>query len=171
MEKEYLSLGKVNDAFGLDGTLKIYSTTNLGEKRYKKGASVFLYSEANNERIECKVITYRHQGLFDFVKLDSINSIDDAISKKGYEIQVIKDRNDLGKNTYFYSDLRGCKIVDNSGNNLGIVKEIEEFPAQLTLRVSRKNQPDFFIPFIDTFIVSVDIDNKTIVINVIPGLL
>ena len=38
---EYLLLGKVVDKFGLDGALKIYSTTNNAEKRYKKFAKVF----------------------------------------------------------------------------------------------------------------------------------
>ena len=34
---EYLKLGTIIGTFGVDGTLKIYSTTNMGEKRYKKG--------------------------------------------------------------------------------------------------------------------------------------
>ena len=75
------------------------------------------------------------------------------------------------KDTYFYSDLRGCKIIDKNGNNLGIVKEIEEFPAQITLRVSRQGKPDFFVPFIEVFIAKIDIKNKEITINVMEGLL
>ena len=98
-------------------------------------------------------------------------SSEEAISKKGQEICVIKNRDDLAKDSYFYSDLRGCEICDSSLNNLGFVKEIEEFPAQLTLRVSRKGKPDYFVPFIETFIKEVDIDNKRIIINVIEGLL
>ena len=168
---EYLSLGKITGSFGLDGTLKVYSTTNMGEKRYKVGSSVFLYNEETKEYEEYKVLSYRHSGLFDFVKLEGIDNPEDAISKKGCEICVIKNRDDLEKNTYFYSDLRGCDVCDKSLNKLGIVKEIEEFPAQLTLRVSRSGKPDFFVPFIEEFIVEVDIDNKRIIINVIEGLL
>ena len=168
---EYLSLGKVIGSFGLDGTLKIYSTTNMGEKRYKKGSKVFIYDSENKEYEEHIVLSYRHNGLYDFVKLENINTPEEAISKKGCEICVIKNRDDLNKDEYFYSDLRGCEIYDNSQNKLGFVKEIEEFPAQLTLRVGRANKPDFFVPFIDEFILSVDIENKRIIINVIEGLL
>ena len=168
---EYLSLGKITDAFGLDGTLKVYSTTNMGEKRYAKGAIIYLYDEENNTYVPFKVLNYRHTGLFDFVKLENIDSIEAALSKKGQEIFVEKNQKDLAKNTYFYSDLRGCKIIDKDGNNLGIVKEIEEFPAQITLRVSRKGKPDFFVPFIEVFIAKIDIDNKEITINVLEGLL
>ena len=168
---EYLSLGKITDAFGLDGTLKIYSTTNMGEKRYQKGATVYLLDVENNEYIPFTVLNYRHNGLFDFVKLETIENIEAALSKKGQEIFVEKNVKDLDKDTYFYSDLRGCKIIDKNGNNLGIVKEIEEFPAQITLRVSRQGKPDFFVPFIEVFIAKIDIKNKEITINAMEGLL
>ena len=168
---EYLSLGKITDAFGLDGTLKIYSTTNMGEKRYQKGAIVYLFDAENNQYVPFKVLNYRHNGLFDFVKLESIDNIEAALSKKGKEIFVEKNQKDLDKNSYFYSDLRGCKVVDKNGNNLGIVKEIEEFPAQITLRVYRQGKQDFFVPFIEVFIAKIDIENKVITINVMEGLL
>lgn len=168
---EFLSLGVVNDSFGLDGTLKIYSTTNMSSKRYKVGNKVFLYNPQTKERIECEVLAFRHSGYFDFVKLNDINNPEDAKGFKGYEIHVIKDRNDLEANTYFYSDLRGCKVYDQDHNELGIVKEVEEFPAQLTLRVMRKGKQDFFVPFIKQFIIDVDIENKAILIKKIEGLL
>ena len=168
---EYLKLGTIIDSFGLDGTLKIYSTTNMGAKRYQKGSKVFLHEVDSEEYFEYKVLTYRHNGLFDFVKLENIDTKEDAFAKKGQEVCVEKNRSDLKENEYFYSDLKGCEIVNKSGEKLGIVKEIEEFPAQLTLRVGRSNKPDFFVPFIEQFILEVDIENKRIKIEVIEGLL
>ena len=168
---EYLSLGKIVDSFGIDGTIKIYSTTSFGSKRYKKGSKVFLFNPQSKELIECEVEKYRHSGFFDFVKFTNFNNPEIVKTLKGFEIQVIKDNNDLDKDTYFYSDLRGCTIIDSSGNKLGIVKEVEEFPAQITLRVKRKKASDFFVPFIKEFIKKVDICAKTIEINVIEGLL
>lgn len=167
---EYLSLGKIIDAFGLDGTVKTYCTTSMGEKRYQKGAKVFLYDPKSNGRTEATVLNYRHNGLFDFIKLDLINSKEEAISKKGYEIQVVKNSDDLEENTYFYSDIEGCKVLDEKQKELGFVSKIEEFPAQITLRVTRKGKSDFFVPFIEVFIKKVDIKNKVIVINAMEGL-
>ena len=43
--EEYLLLGFITDSFGLDGTVKVLSKTQFGEKRYKKGNVVFLYNE------------------------------------------------------------------------------------------------------------------------------
>ena len=167
---EYLLLGKIVDKFGLDGTIKIYSTTNNAEKRYKKSAKVFLYDEKTETRNEYNVESYRKSGVFDFVKLKGFDA-NMAEQVKGFEVQVIKDNNDLEVGYYFYSDLIGCQILDESDNALGIVKNVEEFPAQITLRVGRKNEKDFFVPFIKQFIKEVDIQKKIIRIIVLEGML
>ena len=168
---EYVCLGVIKDSFGLDGTLKIFSTTNMSTKRYKVGAVVFLYNPQTKELLDKKVIAFRHSDTFDYVKLEGIDNPEDAKMLKGHEIHVIKDQKDLDNDSYFYSDLRGCKVIDDKGKELGIVKEVEEFPAQLTLRVKREGKPDFFVPFIKQFIKYVDIKNKVILIEIIEGLL
>ncbi len=168
---EYVSLGKIVDSFGVDGTAKIYSTTNMSMKRYMKGSLVYLYNPQNQEYTELTVVKHRRSEPFDFVKFEQFNTPEEIKQLKGQEIRVIKDHKDLEKNSYFYSDLRGCKVVDKTGKTLGVVKEVEEFPAQLTLRVSRDKKPDFFVPFIHQFILNVDIEKKEILIEIIEGLL
>ena len=168
---EYLSLGKIIDSFGLDGTVKVFSTTDNAKKRYQKGNKVFLCGEDEASRQELTVVSYRSSGRLDYVKFEEISSPEEASLFKGFEIQVIKDQKDLKEGYYFYSDLRGCAIVDRDGKVYGIVKEVEEFPAQITLRVKRENGKEFFVPFIKEFIVKVDIDNKKIIINYMEGML
>lgn len=168
---EYVSLGVIKDSFGLDGTMKIYSTTSNQAQRYKAGSKVFLYNPQTNERKELKVIKYRQNGPFDFVKVEELNSPEEIKELKGQEIHAIKDDISLEKGMYFYSDLKGCEVIDKDNNILGTVKEVEEYPAQLTLRVGRKGKSDFFVPFVKQFIKSVDIENKRILIEIIEGLL
>lgn len=168
---EYLKLGTILDSFGLDGTIKVYSTTDNQKLRYKKGASIFFYNPRNEERKEYKVISYRSSGQFDFIRVEDIDKPEIVKEMKGFEIHTIKDRNDLNVGYYFYSDLECCKVIDESKKELGFVSKVEEFPAQITLRVKRKGQQDFFVPFIKQFIINVDIENKQIMINVIDGML
>jgi len=168
---EYLKLGTIVDTQGLDGTIKIYSTTSHGEMRYKKGSKVFIYNENTDQRKELTVGSYRHQGLFDFVKFIEINSTEEGKEYKGLEVQVAKDRNDLKVGYYFYSDLIGCKVFDQNNNELGEVSNVEEFPAQLTLRVKKLTKGDFFVPFVKEFIKNVNIEEKIITINLIDGML
>ena len=117
------------------------------------------------------VESFRMSGQIVFVKLEGINNPESAKEFKDFEIHTIKNRNDLQVGYYFYEDLVGCSIIDQSKNELGKVSKVEEFPAQITLRVKRANGKDFFVPFVKQFIKKVDIDDKKIYIEVIEGML
>ena len=168
---EYLQLGTIIDSFGLEGGLKVYSTTNNQEARYQEGNEVFLYDKNFNTHSKYLVKKFRRNGKLDIVFLEGITNKDDADKLKGYEIHVIKDRNELEEGYFFYADLRGCEIYDEENNLLGKVKEVEEFPAQITLRVKSLKGKDFFVPFIEAFIKNVDVESKKIIIHFMEGML
>ena len=71
---EYLKLGTIIGAFGIEGTLKVFSTTSMGEKRYKKGNKVYIHELENGTYEEYVVLTYRHQSNIDYIKLENINT-------------------------------------------------------------------------------------------------
>ena len=168
---DYLLLGYIVDSFSLDGTIKVLSKTDFAKLRYQKGSTIFFYSSKTKERLPMTVVSYRSNGQFDFVKVEEIKTPEEVLNYKGYEIQVEKDYKNMEKDTYYFVDLVGCEVVDENDQVLGKVSQVEEFPAQLTLRVKREAQPDFLVPFVKAFIRSVDIEKKKIVINVIGGLL
>ena len=168
---EYVSLGIIKDSFGLDGTMKIFSTTTNQNKRYKSGSKVFLYNPQTNERKELTVVSYRKNGPFDFLKVDELHTPEEIKELKGQEIHAKKDDIKLDKGQYYFSDLIGCLVYDQDNNLLGKVRAVEEFPAQLTLRVARDKNKDFFVPYIEQFIKEIDVENKRILIEKIEGLL
>ena len=165
---EYLTLGKIIDTFSLDGSVKILSSTTNQEIRYKKGNKLFISD--SGEMKELTVDSYRRSSNCDIVKFQEITTVDEAILLKGKEVLVIKDSKDLKEGYYFYSDLKGCTIIAD-GKKFGQVIEVEEFPAQLTLRCKSANGKAFFVPFVKAFIKSVDIEKKEIEINFVEGLL
>ena len=171
MENEYLLLGYITDAFSLDGTFKVLSKTDFASKRYQKGNEVFLYQPNTKQRMTVTVESFRKSGQFDFVKVQGVNSKEEALEFKGYEIHALKDYDVVSKDTYYFVDLVGCKVIDEKGHKLGLVSQVEEFPAQLTLRVKRNGKEDFFVPFVKAFIRRVDINKKEIEINIIEGML
>lgn len=171
MSKEYVSLGIIKDSFGLDGCARIISTTTQASKRYQIGNIVFLLNESDDSIKEVTVKSFRSNNGTDFVSFLEINSKEDIESYKGYKVVVEKNKNDLESNHYFYSDLEKCKVIDQNENEIGHVIKVEEFPAQITLRVKGKNGKQFFVPFVKDFIIKVDIENLTIKVNVIEGML
>ncbi|MBO6261013.1 MAG: 16S rRNA processing protein RimM [Bacilli bacterium] len=171
MQEEYLLLGYITDAFSLDGTFKVLSKTDFAETRYQEGKDIYLCSPRTKERQVMTVESYRGNGQFDFVKVKEVNSKEEALAFKGYEIRALKDYDSLAKDEYYFVDLVGCKVLNEKLEELGTVTQVEEFPAQLTLRVKRAGKEDFFVPFVKAFIRRVDINKKEIEINVIGGML
>ena len=169
---EYLTLGKVCKTFGLKGELKVYSTTDFSKDRYKKGNKVFLFNEEDNTRIEVEVVKFRKDKPFDIVTFKGLENINLVEKYIGYYVQVVKNTDDLGPDTYFFADLKQCDVYDQNNNFIGKVKEVESYASYNTLRIQRDNeQKDVLVPFVQAFIKNVDIKERKITINVIPGLL
>lgn len=168
---EFLSLGTIIGSFGLDGSLKVLSCTHFAKDRYKKGNVIKLFNPKDNSISDLTVISYRHNGDLDIVKVEEINVKEDADKLKGATLKIEKDTATLPKNNFFFSDLESCDVLDQNNNKVGFVKKVEEFPAQITLRVGRNNKQDFFVPFISEFIMNVNISNKTIKVKIIEGML
>ena len=165
---EYLKLGKIIDTFSLDGTVKIFSTTTNQEIRFQKGKKVLIKTE--EEYKEVTINSYRHSPKGDYLRFDEIANVDEAALLKGKELFVIKDRNDLKEGYYFFSDLIGCDTISD-GEKIGQVIDIEEYPAQITLKVKANNGKIFFVPFVKAFIKSVNIESKQIDIVLLEGML
>lgn len=166
---EKLLLGYVISSFSLDGTMKILSKTNMSSKRYVKGNKVFLADKEENIVKELTVSSFRSAGEIDFVRFEEITTKEEADSYKSYSL-LIEKTNDLEKGFYYYSDLEKCNIVSN-GKVIGKVIKVEEFPAQITLRVKSNEGKEFFIPFIKEFIKNVSIDKSEIEAVIWKGML
>ena len=169
MEKEYLVIGTIIGSFKLDGTLKVKSQTDIPFERYQVGNEIILKNK-DGSLSTLIVEAFRKNGEIDFVKTKEITVKEIADSLKGCQLLVEKDRNDLEEGFYFFSDLEGCKVIDQNNKDVGLVIKVEEFPAQITLRV-RKDEKDYFIPFIEPFIKSVDINKKEIHVELLEGML
>ena len=77
----------------------------------------------------------------------------------------------LKKDTYYFSELIGCKVIDQNSNVIGEVIKIEEYSANQTLRIRLENGKDLLLPFMKAFIKKVDIENKEVHCHLIEGML
>ena len=169
---ETLQTGTIVKTVGLKGELKLKSTTFFAEQRYQESNIVYLSKDGKNHQ-KFTVVSYRSYQGFDFIYLKEISSIEVAEKYIGYGVYINKEDATLDDDMYFFCDLEGCKVLDNeTDEELGIVESVEEFPAQLTLSVkSNKTDKIFYVPFVEAFVVDVDIESKKIYINVIKGLI
>jgi 16S rRNA processing protein RimM len=166
---EKLLLGYIISSFSLDGTVKVLSKTNMSAKRYIKGNKIYLADKNENIVKELTVSSFRCSGELDFVKFEEITTKEEADSYKSYCLLIDKT-DDLEKGYYYFSDLEKCN-VKTDGKIIGKVIKVEEFPAQITLRVRSNEGKEFFVPFIKAFIKNVSLEDHEIEIVLWEGML
>lgn len=167
---ELLTVGQIVNTFGTSGELKVVSHSDFSSKRYKVGSVLRLRNDATGHELEVTVLAYRrHRGL-DLVRFEGI---DDTNANKyfGYYVLANKDDIKLPKNTYFHNDLIGCHIFDEKGKHHGDVVAVVDYGAHPILKVVGEGEKRFQIAFVPFFIIKVDIDNKSIIVNFIDGML
>jgi len=169
---EYLSLGLILKTRGLKGEVKVKSSTDFASSRYKRKNKVYLYKESSSDLKEVHVASYSFNQGFDYVSFEELKDINLVLPYIGYEIVVKKEEQPkLKKDTYYYGDLVGCNVYDQNNNFIGKVTKVEDFSANQTLRIRLENGKDLLLPFMKAFIKKVDIDNETIEITPIKGML
>ena len=167
---EFLTVGQVVRTIGLKGEVKIYPSTHFRDTRFKKGSRVFLLNDNNEIERELTIKAHRVNGDCDNLIFEEITSIEEAEKINKKYLFVEKNREILGKNEYFYSDLIGMKIDFDNGKKIGVVKAIEEYNSYVTLRVKTDGK-DVLVPFVQAFIKSVSLEDKQIIVKFIEGLL
>lgn len=167
----YLTLGTILKTKGLKGEVKVKSSTDFASSRYKKKNKVYLYNENTNDLIEVHVSTYSNNQGFDYVSFEELKDINLITPYIGYQIVVKKEEQPpLRKDSYYFSDLINCQVIDQSHEIIGTVYKIEQFSSNETLRIKLTNGKDLLLPFVKAFIKNVDIEHKVINVELIEGM-
>lgn len=171
-EKKYLLVGYIVRPRGLKGVVKVKSTSYFASQRYKKGNTLYLYNEQEDIRIKVTANTHVQEQGFDFVSFKEYTDINQIEKYVGYQIQVAEDEvPTLPKNTYYFYQLEGLRCFDEEGNEFGYIKKVEDFTSQTSFRILLKNNKTILIPFVEFYVKKIDLENKKIIIHLIPGLI
>lgn len=166
---DYIFVGKIGRTTGTDGSLTIIPMTSFPE-RFKELDEVFL-TRIKSVPKTCKVTKVLFHKEKIIMKLEGIDSIEEAEKLKDYRVTIHKDdKFELPKDYYYISDLTECIVFDQDDNELGQVKEVMEMASNDIYIVDYKGE-DLLIPAISQFVQDIDIENKKIVVSLIDGML
>jgi 16S rRNA processing protein RimM len=167
----WVVLARLTRTRGIKGELCGVSFTDHPE-RFKTLRSVFL----NGAPFELERVWYhKDQPVF---KLRGVDSIDDAERLVGLEVTIpVEQRLKLADGEYFYSDLVGCRMVDNaSGVPVGEVVGWQEIgsdlakQSQILLEVDDGKGDPLLIPFARSILTKIDVEAREIRAELPPGL-
>lgn len=113
------------------------------------------------------------------LKIQGIDSIDDAEVLRGYEIAIpAAERAPLDEGSVYISDLIGCHVADlnREGADLGEVVDVDRGSSSTDLLVLRRPgaggpQAEVLIPFVQEYLVRIDTAGHRIEMRLPEGLL
>ena len=168
---EYLNVGKIVNTQGLKGEVRVISQTDFPELRYKKGTVLTLFQE-KKAPIELTIQSHRKHKNFDIVTFENHSSINDVEKYRDGILKVSKEKlTDLPENEFYYHQIIGLTVVDEHNNELGKIKEILSPGANDVWVVQRPKKKDALIPYIESVVKSIDLENNVVHVEIPEGLI
>jgi 16S rRNA processing protein RimM len=167
--EDLLLVGTVIRPQGLKGLLRVRSYAGSVESFIDAG-TVFLRSD-EGELCEYKVSSIKaHKGVF-LMKLDGLNSLEDAERHHGADILIIKAllRRE-NEDEYFWFELIGLNVYLTSGRYIGTLKDIIATGSN-DIYVVKEGETEYLIPAIHEVVKEIDLKKKKIIISEMEGLL
>ena len=167
--EDLLQVGIITSTHGVRGEVKVYPTTD-DPRRFRRLKEVFLDTGKEKMNLEIEGVKFFKQFvILKFKGLDNINDIEKYRQKSLYVTR--KNAVRLQRDEYFIADLIGLKVQDEDGKELGTVKDVIETGANDVFEVEMADGKSLLLPAIKQCILNVDVENGTMQVHVLEGLL
>ncbi len=167
---EKIKIGKIVNAVALKGEVKIYNYSDYKE-RFEELDRIIISNPKNTKEYEIENIRYQKNMVI--AKLKGIEDRTAAEGLKDSDVYITEeDLRELPEDTFYIRDLIGCTVKDRStGRDIGKISDVLQNSAQDIYQVELLNGRQALIPAVEQFVKSVDIEKKTVEIELIPGLI
>jgi len=164
--KQYLEIGKAVSTHGIRGELKLDPWCN-DPTFVQQFNRLFMGSQHR----EVKIIRSRPHKNQVILKIEGIDTMDDAKALIGTVFYINRSDVVLPEGCYFEQDLIGLTVSDvDSGEVYGRLAEVIRTPANEVYSVISEEGKELYIPVIKEVIQSVDIKGGVMKIRPLKGL-
>lgn len=168
---EYFDVGKVVNTHGLKGEVRVISVTTNPEARYFEGAPLTWFGK-KGEREQLTVRSHRKHKTFDLLTFEDYYNIGQVEKFVGGTLRVSEEELlELPEDEFYVHELVGCSVVDTDTNEeIGKIKDILSPGANDVWVVQREGKKDLLLPYIESVVLDVDIENRVVTVHVLEGL-
>ncbi len=168
-KKDCFYLGKIAKKFSFKGEVLIYLDTDEPEM-YTELESMFV--DINGHLVPFfieKASLHKEKFLrTKFEDIDAEDAADDIVGKEVYLPLTALPK--LEGNKFYYHEVIGFDAIDQRLGNFGTIVKISDNGVQALFEI-QKGEALILVPLIDTFIVEVNRNNKSILFNTPQGLI
>ena len=165
MKKQFLEAGKIVTTHGIRGEVKVMPYTDTPELLCE-----FDRLFIGKNRDEINVIRARVFKNTVIMKLEGIDTPEDAEKLRNKLLYMHRDDLELDDDTYFIQDLIGLEVSDaDSGKVYGKIADVMQTGAN-DVYVIKGDDREYLVPAIADVVVSTDVDGGTMTIRPLEGL-
>ena len=167
MLKQYLEIGRIVSTHGIKGEVRFDPWCDSPEflKRFKT-----LYFDKNGGK-SAVVLSCRPHGNIVILKLEGVDSIEDAQKLRNKILYMNRDDARLKDGDWFIQDLIGCTVYDADDNEIiyGKLTDVSETGANDVWYIE-KDGKEYIIPAIKDVVIKVDAADESIYIKPLKGI-
>ena len=167
-QTDLVTIGKIERHFGVRGEFKVRSLTDVpGRLDHLKQVQVL---ETTGQTVERTVTHVRRAGSTYIMSLAGVTTPEEAGMLRGGLIQVPRaPASALSADVYFECDLVGMTVENERGDEVGVLETILEIPDNRVF-VVRKGTEEVLIPAAKSFVTSVDLARRRMMVRGIDEL-
>ncbi len=168
---KYLLCARVTGTHGVTGTLRLESFTD--SPRILKGLSTVYRLTPNGDVTPLKVERASVQKQAVLMKLETVNTLEEAITWKGRELYAAREDFHLADGDWFVADVIGLPVFDDaSGERLGTVGDVMTDRIQNIFVINDVRGGSFMVPQVAQFIKRVAVEGEAagVYVSLIDGM-
>lgn len=168
MSDNYLEIGIITRFQGNKGEVRVKATTDIPERFFDLDT---VYLKRGDELKELEIEYIRFHKQFVVIKFFDINSINEAEKLKNY--QVLIDESEkylLPEDNFYVDDLIDCDVYLESDKYLGKLIDVIDTSGTDIFLVKGQDK-EYMLPASREMILEIDLENKKIIVDPIPGIL
>lgn len=167
MKKNFLEVGRIVSTHGLNGDVKVEPWCDnckfLCEFKY-------LYFE-NYDFKKIKILSAKVHKNSVLMKIDGVNSIEQAELLRGKVLFMNREDIDLPKGKFFIQDILNLRVFDvNTNLYYGKVTDVIKTGANDVYQITNEDNKNYLIPAIKDVICEVNVDNNFMKIRPLKGI-
>lgn len=166
---EYIEIGQIVNTNGLKGVVKVNPFTDDISK-FEDLKYVYIQLKSELKKVKIEQVRYNKNQVL--LKLEGIDSIEEAEKYRNFYLKTEKEsQEDLGEDTYYIVDLIGIDVYSDKNEYLGKIEDVFPTGSNDVYVVKDNLGKQILIPAIADVVKEVDLKNKKMIINLIPGLI
>lgn len=163
----FLAVAKVRRPHGVHGELVVEIYTDFPE-RLQPGKMVYVSPE--NKQLTISSRRSHNEGLL--LGFEGITNPEEAGRYRNRILYILaSDMHELQEGEFYFHDLLGLNVINESDMSLGTLTEIMETGANDVYIVTDSAGTELLIPAIPDVVLNVDLEAKTMKVRLLPGLM